>query len=150
MSVVSDFFKNLFSSKPSTTTAPAAAGKSFPGIVAAKVLTAEKHPNADRLRVLKLDIGSSVVEPVVCGATNFDTGDVVALALPGATITHNLHSEAHESFVLEKAKIRGIESQGMVCAASELGVGPGSEKPEIMLLKGDTVLGSTFNTEMVK
>ena len=130
--------------------------QTFPNIVAAKVLHWEKHPNADRLRVVKLDLGASaeggsnrVVEPVVCGASNFDNGDVVALALPGASIPQNIHSDTHEPFVLGKAKIRGVESQGMICAAFELGLEkePGAG---IMILKPDTKLGSEFTPEMIK
>lgn len=94
----------------------------FSGIFAAKVLEIKKHPNADRLRIVKLDIGGKVVEPVVCGADNFKEEDVVALALPGAKISRNIHSEEHEAFILQKANIRGQESQGMICAAFELGL----------------------------
>lgn len=96
-------------------------------IITAKVIMFEKHPNADRLRIVELDTGSKAVKPVVCGATNFKEGDIVALALPGAHIPKNIHSEAHESFVLERATIRGVESQGMICAKFELGL---SEVPE--------------------
>lgn len=136
--------------------------KTFPNIIAAKVLSVEKHPNADRLRVVKLEIGqgnqsrglapgTNVVEPVVCGAMNFGIGDIVVLALPGATIAQNIHSETHEPFVLGKAKIRGIESHGMICAAFELGLSdtPG-DKPEIMLLKPGTKVGSEFRADMLK
>lgn len=127
-----DFLKKLFSTSSASTSSL---------IVAAKVVGVEKHPNADRLRVIKLDIGSRVVEPVVCGAFNFDVGDVVALALPGAVIAHNIHSEAHESFTLAPAKIRGVESQGMICAGFELGLEdtPGEG---ILLLDKSTKLGS--------
>src|SRR5690348_13028727 len=98
-----NFLKNLFSKKYS----------SSPLIVAAKVLDVQKHPNADRLRIIKLDAGNEIVDPVVCGAFNFGAGDMVVLAMPGAKISHNIHSETHEPFTLGKAKIRGIESQGM-------------------------------------
>ena len=133
-----NFFKRLFSKQPC-----------FPGIVAAKVITVEKHPNADRLRVVKLDSGDKIIEPVVCGAFNFGEGDVVALALPGAPIAQNIHSDTHEPFIIEKAKIRGVESQGMICAAFELGL---SKEPGqgIMLLKKDTKLGSQFTPEMIE
>lgn len=134
-----DFLKKLFSFRK----------KTFPGIVAAKVIDVQKHPNADRLRVVKLDVGDHVVEPVVCGAFNFGVGDMVALALPGAVIPKNIHDNEHQSFVLEKAKIRGIESQGMICAAFELNLGPLEDKPEIMLLKNDVKPGSQFVPEMV-
>lgn len=139
-----NFLKKIFFNKPS------ASVQSFPGIVAAKVIEVHKHPNADRLRVVKLDTGGKIVEPVVCGAFNFEAGDMVALALPGATIPKNIHSDTHESFILEKAKIRGIESQGMICAEFELGIGPLSEKPEIMLLKPETTPGSQFSGKMIK
>ena len=124
---------------------------SFAGIVAAKVIGVEKHPNADRLRIIRLSVGSQEVYPVVCGAFNFGEGDMVALALPGASIAQNIHSETHEPFVLGKAKIRGVESQGMICAAFELGLSkePG-DKPEIMILKNDAEPGSQFSEEMIK
>lgn len=139
-----DFFKKLFFSSSLSV-------KTFPGVVAAKVAGVEKHPNADRLRIIKLDIGDRIVEPVVCGAFNFGEGDIVALALPGAQIVQNIHSETHEPFILQKAKIRGIESQGMICAAFELVLSktPG-DKPEIMLLKQDVKPGSEFKADMIK
>ena len=136
-----DFLKNIFAKAQPTT---------FTNIVAAKVMEVQKHPNADRLRVVKLDVGGSTVDPVVCGAFNFGVGDMVALALPGAEIPHNIHDEQHQSFTLGKAKIRGIESQGMICAAFELGIGPLSEKPEIMVLKPDVKPGSEFRADMVR
>lgn len=136
------FLKNLFPSNIKSNS------KSFPNIVVAKVLNVEKHPNADRLRITKLDIGSQIIDPVVCGASNFEAGAIVALALPGAEIPQNIHSETHEPFVLGKAKIRGIESQGMICAAFELGLTkePGTG---IMLLKPNSVLGSQFTEDLV-
>jgi phenylalanyl-tRNA synthetase beta chain len=141
MNIFSSWLKNLFSSKNS-------GNSGFPGIVAAKVLSIEKHPNADRLRIIKLDIGSVTVEPVVCGASNFGVGDIVALALPGAKIAQNIHSENHEPFELSKAKIRGVESQGMICAAFELGI---TKEPGqgIMILKPGTTVGSQFTENMV-
>lgn len=109
-------------------------------IIAAKVIKISKHPNADRLRVISLTDGSKTYEPIVCGAFNFRGGDIVVLALPGAAITHNIHSEQHESFTLGTAKIRGIESHGMICASFELGlsdeIGDG-----IMILPENTPLG---------
>lgn len=131
MNSITNFFKSLFSGQE----------KSSSKIIAAKVTKVEKHPNADRLRVIGLFDGQKEIYPVVCGAFNFDVGAIVALALPGAVIDHNIHSDTHESFVLDKATIRGVESQGMVCAAFELGkdteIGEG-----IMLLPEKTPLGS--------
>lgn len=111
-----NFLKRLFGSAASSL--PASSEK----IITAKVIAIEKHPNADRLRVIKLDTGVGEVYPVVCGAFNFSEGAIVALALPGATIPKNIHSDEHESFTLSTAKIRGIESQGMICAEFELGL----------------------------
>jgi phenylalanyl-tRNA synthetase beta chain len=117
----------------------------FTNVVAAKVLTVEPHENADRLRVITLDAGNQIVSPVVCGAHNFDVGAIVALALPGAYIPKNIHSKEHEGFVLEKATIRGVESQGMICAGFELGL---ESKPGegIILLDPNTVPGTDVTT----
>jgi phenylalanyl-tRNA synthetase beta chain len=132
-----DLIKNLFKKN-----------QAFPKIVTAKVLEIQKHPNADRLRIVKLDIGTEQIEPVVCGASNFNLGDMVILALPGASIPQNIHSEKHEPFILEKAKIRGVESQGMICASFELGLSlaPGEG---IALLKPETKPGSQFEPKMI-
>lgn len=120
--------------------------KATSNIIAAKVTKIEKHPNADRLRVITLTDGQKDIGPVVCGAFNFTEGDIVALALPGAQIAHNIHSTAHEPFTLEKATIRGVESQGMICAEFELGLSdtPG-DKPEIMVLPAETKLGKMIS-----
>jgi len=121
----------------------------FSNFVAAKVIEWQKHPNADRLRIVKLDLGDHMVDPVVCGAANFDAGDLVILALPGAKIAQNIHSDSHEPFVLGRAKIRGIESQGMLCAAFELGL---SSDPGLGIahLKPGTKPGSQFSPEMIQ
>lgn len=117
-------------------------GSNTNNIIAAKVTKIEKHPNADRLRVVSLFDGKNTIAPIVCGAFNFEVGDIVALALPGAKIAQNIHSQEHEPFTLGKATIRGVESQGMICAEFELGLTdtPG-DKPEIMILPKDTKLG---------
>ena len=146
-----DFFSKIFKSNQASKTEIKTQTKSitFPGIVAAKVLDVQKHPNADRLRIIKVDVGDKIIEPIVCGAFNFGVGDMVVLALPGAKITQNIHSESHEPFVLEKAKIRGVESQGMICAGFELGLTKDAEKG-ILLLKHDIKPGSQFSSDMVK
>lgn len=112
-------------------------------IVTARVEQVEKHPNADRLRVVSLSDGRQTHHPVVCGASNFSVGDIVALALPGATIPRNIHSEEHETFVLSKATIRGVESQGMICSAFELGMRetPETREEGILLFPKGTPLG---------
>lgn len=121
----------------------------FPGIIAARVTKIEKHPNADRLRIVELTDGQKTIAPIVCGAFNFEVGDMVALALPGALIPRNIHTDAHEPFVLQKATIRGVESQGMICAAFELGLSEDTGKG-IVILRDDVELGSTFVPAMIK
>ncbi|MDR3642929.1 MAG: hypothetical protein P4L74_04860 [Candidatus Doudnabacteria bacterium] len=156
MKINFDFLTKIFGRRaPTSNVAPvfhpneASNLRGFPGIIAAKVVEVQKHPNADRLRIVKLDVGGNMLEPVVCGANNFEAGAMVALALPGASIAQNIHSETHEPFVLGKAKIRGVESQGMICAAFELGLAnePGQG---IMILKSDITPGSQFNSGMVQ
>ena len=138
-----NFLKRFFLSQPANRYQPS------DKILAAKVLEVQKHPNADRLRVVKLDIGGTVIDPVVCGASNFEAGDMVVLALPGATIAQNIHSDDHQPFVLGTAKLRGVESQGMICAAFELGLAtePGQG---IMVLKPTVRPGSEFRADMIK
>src|SRR5687767_3131205 len=104
-------------------------------IIAAKVLMLSKHSIADGLLVVGLFDGQNTLGPVVCGAWNFNEGDIVVLALPGAKIARNIHSQSHEPFVLGKATIRGVESQGMICSAFELGRRDTPEdKPAILIL----------------
>lgn len=148
------WIKKLFNltsafNKADAVLAGGSAGAVNVGIIAARVATITKHPNADRLRVVSLETGKNRIEPVVCGAFNFEVGDMVALALPGAEISKNIHSESHEPFVLEKAKIRGIESQGMICAAFELGLSDDPGKG-IALLKSSVEPGSQFRPEMIE
>ena len=85
------------------------------GFVVGKVLSAEPHPNADRLRVCKLDTGDGNERIVVCGAPNVAAGQTVPVALPGATMPGGME--------IGEAKLRGVRSAGMICSASELGVG---------------------------
>lgn len=116
--------------------------KMFDNIIVARVTKIEKHPNADRLRIVELTDGINVFFPVVCGAWNFDVGAVVPLALPGALIPHNQHDPEGKSFTLAKATIRGVESQGMICSAKELGLG--EDGGGILLLDTNRSLGTEF------
>ncbi|MGE5392543.1 MAG: phenylalanine--tRNA ligase subunit beta [Candidatus Saccharibacteria bacterium] len=117
-------------------------GPRFENIIVAKVLKAEKHPNADRLRVVELTDGKRTIAPVVCGAWNFEAGAVVPLALPGALIPHDQHDPEQKPFTLSKATIRGIESQGMICSGKELGVS--DDGSGILILDGKLKLGAAF------
>lgn len=149
MNKIITFFKNLLSSDTNTTssvtqTAPIV----FNNIIVAEVTKVEKHPNADRLRVIELTDGQNTYAPVVCGAWNFDVGARVALALPGATIPHDQHDPEGKPFTLGKAKIRGVESQGMICSGKELGLSDDGQG--IMLLPSNTPLGGNFRSDLVK
>ena len=77
-----------------------------------KVLTRDRHPDADRLSLCTVDVGESDPRQIVCGATNFTAGDTVAVALPGAVLP--------DGTVLRKAKLRGQVSDGMMLSEREL------------------------------
>src|SRR3954471_6488316 len=83
------------------------------GIVSAKIVSAEKVPGSDHLSVTRVDDGTGTHQ-VVCGAQNFQVGDVVPMATPGATLPGGMR--------IERAKLRGIESGGMLCSSRELGL----------------------------
>jgi phenylalanyl-tRNA synthetase beta chain len=85
----------------------------FSGVVVAKVLTAEKHPNADKLSVCTVDAGGAPLN-IVCGAPNVRAGMLVPCATVGAVLPGDFH--------IKPAKMRGVESQGMLCSARELGL----------------------------
>ncbi|HKT83092.1 MAG TPA: phenylalanine--tRNA ligase subunit beta, partial [Solirubrobacterales bacterium] len=107
--------------------------------VVGKVLSAEPHPNADRLRVCKLDTGDGHERIVVCGAPNVAAGQTVPVALPGATMPGGME--------IGEAKLRGVRSAGMICSASELGVG---ESPEgILVLEDDGLVPGTALAEVL-
>ena len=93
------------------------------GVVVGHVLTCEKHPDADRLKVTTLDVGLENPIQVVCGASNVAAGQKV----PVATIGTILYDKEGGEFTIKKGKIRGQESHGMICAEDELGLGSGHE-----------------------
>jgi len=100
------------------------------GVVTAKISSKEKHPNADRLSLCSVTTGEQDYQ-IVCGAANMKPGDAVALALVGAKLPGG--------FKIKKSKIRGIQSEGMMCSESELGLTEDSEG--ILILPEDTPLG---------
>ncbi len=103
------------------------------GVVVGKVLECEKHPNADRLSVTKVDIGGTVL-PIVCGAPNVAEGQKVPVALVGTTLTMG-----DKKLTLKKTKIRGEVSEGMICAEDELGLGDSHDG--IMVLDPEAPVG---------
>ena len=88
-----------------------------------EILTVDKHPNADRLNVTTVDVGEKETYTIVCGAPNVAKNQRVVIALPGTTI-YPIHGEP---FKIKKAKIRGVESYGMICAEDEIGIGKSHE-----------------------
>ncbi|HEX5176231.1 MAG TPA: phenylalanine--tRNA ligase subunit beta, partial [Chthoniobacteraceae bacterium] len=90
-------------------------GANFEHVVVARITASAQHPNADRLSVCQVDDGSGQTRQIVCGAKNYKVGDKVALALAGAILPND--------FKIKASKLRGVESQGMLCSAKELGIG---------------------------
>lgn len=105
------------------------------GVIIGKVLTCEKHTNADTLSVTTVDIGNGIVLPIVCGAPNVAAGQKVAVAVVG-TILY----DGDKGFKINKSKIRGEVSEGMICAEDELGLG--SMHDGILVLDDSALVGS--------
>ncbi len=105
------------------------------GVVVGKVLTCEKHPNADRLKVTTVDLGTGEPVQIVCGAPNVAAGQKV----PVATVGTKLYDDKGESFTIKKGKIRGEVSFGMICAEDELGLG--DDHDGILVLDEETEVG---------
>src|SRR5690606_39248091 len=106
------------------------------GLVIGYVKEAVQHPNADRLRVTKVDVGSGEDLQVVCGAPNVAVGQKVVVATVGTTVYPN----EGEPFKINKSKIRGEVSEGMICAEDEIGLGKSHDG--IMVLNEDAVVGT--------
>ncbi len=104
------------------------------GVIVGKVLTCERHPDADRLSVTTVDAGGTEPLHIVCGAPNVAAGQLVAVALPGTMVYHG-----DEQFEIKKSKIRGQLSEGMICAEDELGIGDDHEG--IMVLDSSARVG---------
>jgi phenylalanyl-tRNA synthetase beta chain len=104
------------------------------GVVVGKVLTCEKHPDADKLKVTTVTVGGEALQ-IVCGAPNVAAGQKVIVATVGCT----LYPKPDEAFKIKASKIRGQESNGMLCAEDELGLG--ESHAGILVLPQDTVVG---------
>ena len=116
-------------------------GKDLKDFIIAEVKEVEKHPNADKLTVCKVFDGN-IIHQIICGAPNVAVGQKVVLGLAGATVPRNAHSPQGEPFKLSKVKIRGVESNGMICSEYELGLGENHEG--ILVLKDDAPVGKKF------
>jgi phenylalanyl-tRNA synthetase beta chain len=106
------------------------------GVVVGHVLDVQPHPNADRLRVAQVNVGNEVPLGIVCGAPNVAVGQKVLVALSGTTI----YPISGEPLTLKAAKIRGVESNGMICALDELGLG--TDHSGIHVLPAETEVGT--------
>ena len=110
----------------------------FDGIVVAEVLEKEQHPDADRLSLCKVNDGKEVRQ-IVCGATNFDIGSKVPLALPGCVMPAE---PGEKPFKIKVGKIRGVESCGMMCSGKELGIA--DDASGLLILSENSKVGQSF------
>lgn len=115
------------------------------GVVAGKVLECGKHPDADRLKVTSIDLGNNEISEIVCGAPNIEKGQIVPVAKVGCKI----YTSDGTEIKIKKSKIRGVVSNGMVCAEDEIGLGQSHDG--IMILdsniKPGTPISEVFNLE---
>ncbi len=108
-------------------------GKIPEQVVIAQILSSEKHPNADKLSVCRVNDGT-MERQIVCGAKNYKVGDKVPLALPGTAMA--------AGFTIKESKLRGVVSQGMMCSAEELGLPKGEDG--LLILPADAPVGKKF------
>jgi phenylalanyl-tRNA synthetase beta chain len=101
-------------------------------ITVSQITASSRHPNADRLTVCEVDDGSGTKRQIVCGATNYKVGDKVPLALPGTKLPNGTE--------IRKSKLRGVESEGMLCSAIELGLG--SDAAGLLILSPEAKVGA--------
>ena len=113
-------------------------GEGIEQVVVGKVLTREPHPDADKLSVCTTDIGTGEPLTIVCGANNFQPGDKVPTAVIGATLPGG--------FAIGKRKMRGVESQGMMCSGSELGLG--EDHDGLLILSPEAKVGEDIRAAL--
>lgn len=109
-------------------------------IIIGEIIELENHPNADKLHVLKVNTGSEVLQ-IVCGAQNIAVGDIVPVSIIGAQV----FDEEHNAMEIKVAKLRGIESHGMLCSTRELGLGPDHNGIYLLDKKLKDNLGESVN-----
>ncbi|MGB9156249.1 MAG: hypothetical protein WCB20_07125, partial [Chthoniobacterales bacterium] len=107
-------------------------GADFDHVVIARIDDSKPHPNADRLSVCIVDDGSGTKRQIVCGAKNYKVGDKVPLALPGAELSGGLRIRA--------SKLRGVESEGMLCSPKEVGIA--EDAAGLLILSPEVKIGA--------
>jgi phenylalanyl-tRNA synthetase beta chain len=115
------------------------AAGAFEKIVVAHVKSVAPHPNADKLRVTEVDAGTGSLLQIVCGAPNVAAGQKVPCALVGAKLRGSPFNGASEILEIRQAKLRGVESNGMLCSARELGMS--DDHSGLLVLPGDAPVG---------
>jgi phenylalanyl-tRNA synthetase beta chain len=110
-------------------------GANIDRVVVAQITASSRHPNADRLTVCEVDDASGTRRQIVCGATNYKIGDKVPLALPGTKLANGTE--------IRKSKLRGVESEGMLCSPIELGLG--EDASGLLILSPDAKIGAPIS-----
>ncbi|MEI6548542.1 MAG: phenylalanine--tRNA ligase subunit beta, partial [Burkholderiales bacterium] len=110
----------------------------FSSVIVAQVVSVERHPNADKLNVCQVDVGTGVMSQIVCGAPNVAPGLKVPCALPGAELPAGMK--------IGVAKMRGVESAGMLCSARELGLS--EDHGGLLILPADLAVGSDLRESL--
>lgn len=105
------------------------------GLVIGEVLTCEDHPNSDHLHITTVNVGGEAPLQIVCGAPNVAAGQKVVVAVNGTRLY-----DGDQCFTIKKSKIRGVESNGMICAEDEIGIG--TDHSGIIVLPADAVVGT--------
>lgn len=130
-------------------------GKNLRGVVTGEILSVDKHPDADRLLVCKVNVGSGKTVQIVTSAHNVEPGQIVPVALDGAHVpaTHDASQPSGLKFgdtLIKAGKLRGVESAGMMCSAGEMGLDlnlyPELNKEGILILPKDTPVGNDIHT----
>jgi phenylalanyl-tRNA synthetase beta chain len=112
-----------------------ARGAKIDKVIVSQITASSRHPNADRLTVCEIDDGSGTKRQIVCGATNYKVGDKVPLALPDAKLPDGTE--------IRKSKLRGVESEGMLCSAIELGLG--QDASGLLILSPEAKIGAPID-----
>ncbi|MDL2339255.1 MAG: phenylalanine--tRNA ligase subunit beta, partial [Pseudomonadota bacterium] len=119
----------------------------FTGVVIGEVLSVERHPDADRLNVCKVDVGAAAPLNIVCGAPNVRAGIKVPCAVVGAELPPADDKAGSEPFRIKLGKLRGVESQGMLCSARELKLS--DEAGGLLILAADATVGRNIRDHLL-